>query len=438
MLSAWRICPAHSIRGLCAAHRIDYDMLAMEAGQAQIAAAQDARRAGAGHALAAAFLGWTLDAFDFFVLVFVLPAIAREFHRSVADVAFTITATLMMRPVGALLFGWIADRWGRRLPLMIDVVFYSVIEVLSGLAPSYTAFLVLRALYGIGMGGEWGVGASLAMEAVPVRWRGLLSGLLQEGYAVGYLLAAGAFFFVFPHFGWRAMFVLGGLPALLTLYIRTKVPESLAWERTRPDSSRIWRAVRSNLRLFLYLVVLMTMMNLIAHATQDMYPTFLQRERGLDPRTVATLALIYNVGALAGGLAVGWLSDRVGRRRAMAGAALCGVLVVPLWVHPHSLAWLGAGAFVMQFMVQGAWGIIPAHLAELSPPEVRGLFTGLAYQLGVMFAANAAFVEALLAERMSYAAALASVAGIALVGDAIVISLGRERKGSDLHAGAPG
>jgi MFS transporter, SHS family, lactate transporter len=414
-------------------------MLAMEAGEAQARSSETsagAGRAGAGHALAAAFLGWTLDAFDFFVLVFVIPTIAKEFHRSVADVAFTITATLMMRPVGALLFGWFADRWGRRLPLMLDVIFYSVIEVASGLAPSYTVFLILRALYGIGMGGEWGVGASLAMEAVPTGSRGLLSGLLQEGYAVGYLLAAGAFFFVFPYFGWRAMFFLGGAPALLTLYIRTKVPESLAWERTRPDSRRIWRAVRSNLRSFLYLVVLMTTMNLIAHATQDMYPTFLEHERGFDARTVAGLALIYNVGALIGGLLLGWLSDRIGRRRAMVVAVICGVLVMPLWVGPRSLLLLGAGAFVMQFMVQGAWGVIPAHLAELSPGEVRGLFTGLAYQLGVMFAANAAFVEALLAERMSYASALALVAAIALVGAAIVISLGPERKGSDLHAGA--
>jgi SHS family lactate transporter-like MFS transporter len=231
------------------------------------------------------------------------------------------------------------------------------------------------------------------------------------------------------------MFILGGAPALLTLYIRTKVPESSAWERTRPDSRRIWHAVRSNLRSFLYLVVLMTTMNLIAHATQDMYPTFLEHERGFDARTVAGLALIYNVGALIGGLILGWLSDRIGRRRAMVVAVLCGVLVMPLWVGPRSLLLLGTGAFVMQFMVQGAWGVIPAHLAELSPGEVRGLFTGLAYQLGVMFAANAAFVEALLAERMSYASALALVAGIALVGAAIVISLGQERKGSDLHAG---
>ncbi len=386
----------------------------------------------AGHTLLASFLGWTLDAFDFFVLVFVVSAIASDFHRSVADIAFTITATLMMRPLGALIFGWLADRYGRRIPLMVDVVFYSVVEVMSGLAPSYRTFLLLRALYGIGMGGEWGVGAALAMEAAPAATRGMLSGLLQEGYAVGYLLAAAAYFFVFPIFGWRALFFLGGLPALLTLYIRTKVPESPAWERLRPESRAIGRAIRSNLTAFVYLVVLMTMMNLVSHGTQDMYPTFLQRERGLDPRTVATIAVIYNLGALLGGFAFGYLSDRWGRRRAMIAAAIAGVFVVPLWIYPRSLVRLTAGAFLMQFMVQGAWGVIPAHLAELSPPQVRGLFGGLAYQLGVLFAANAAFVEALLAVRMGYATALALVATIVLVGAAIVIALGPERRGGEL------
>ena len=384
------------------------------------------------HTLLASFLGWTLDAFDFFVLIFVVSAIASDFHRTVPEIAFTITATLMTRPIGALIFGWLADRYGRRIPLMIDVVFYSVVEVMSGLAPNYATFLFLRALYGIGMGGEWGVGAALAMEAAPAGARGLLSGLLQEGYAVGYLFAAGAYFFVFPLFGWRALFFIGGLPALLTLYIRTKVPESQAWERARPESTAIWRAIRGNLGSFAYLIVLMTMMNLVSHGTQDMYPTFLQRERGLGPRTVATVALIYNIGALAGGLAFGYLSDRMGRRRAMTAAVAAGVLVVPLWIYPASIAWLTAGAFLMQFMVQGAWGVIPAHLAELSPPEVRGLFAGLAYQLGVLFAANAAFVEALLATRMNYGSALAIVATIVLAGAAIVIGLGHERRGHEL------
>jgi MFS transporter, SHS family, lactate transporter len=387
----------------------------------------------AAHTLFASFLGWTLDAFDFFVLVFVLPTVAKEFHRSVADLAFTITATLAMRPVGALVFGWLADRYGRRMPLMIDVVFYSIVEVLSGLAPSYGWFLFLRALYGIGMGGEWGVGASLAMEAVSPRLRGFFSGLLQEGYAVGYLLAAAAFYFVYPHFGWRALFVLGGAPALLTLYIRTKVPESEAWERTRPDMQRIKKAIRSNLRLFLYLVVLMTMMNLVSHGTQDLYPTFLKLQRGLDTRAVATMAIIYNCGAILGGLAFGYLSDQIGRRRAMAAAVILAALIVPLWIFPRSLALLAFGAFLMQFMVQGAWGVVPAHLTELSPPEVRGLFSGLAYQIGVLLAANAAFVEALMAEKMGYGTALAIVGALVTIGAAIVIALGGERRGRDLH-----
>ena len=399
--------------------------------------ARELSTADAVHTLVASFLGWTLDAFDFFILVFVLPTVAKDFHRSVPDIAFTITATLAMRPVGAVIFGWFADRYGRRLPLMVDVIFYSVVEVLSGLAPTYGWFLFFRALYGIGMGGEWGVGASIAMEAVPARWRGLLSGVLQEGYAVGYLLAAAAYFFVYPHFGWRPLFFLGGIPALLTLYIRAKVPESKSWSVNRPPSGAIsgaiWRALRRNFRRFLYLVALMTMMNLVSHGTQDMYPTFLKLERGLDPRTVATIAIIYNVGALLGGLVFGYLSDRFGRRRAMVAAVLCGVLIVPFWIYPYSLVWLTVGAFLMQFMVQGAWGAIPAHLVELSPPEVRGLFSGLAYQLGVLLAANAAFVEALIAQHLGYAAALALVASIVLCGDAVVIALGSERKGSDLQ-----
>ncbi len=395
-------------------------------------AASDAARSEALHTLVASFLGWTLDAFDFFVLVFVLPTIAKDFHRDVADIAFTITATLAMRPVGALIFGWLADRYGRRMPLMADVILYSVFEVLSGVAPTFGWFLVFRALYGVAMGGEWGVGASIAMEAAPARWRGLLSGLLQEGYAVGYLLAAAAYFFVFPRFGWRAMFFLGGAPALLTLYIRSKVPESKSWELVRPGRGEIWNAIRRNFRRFLYIVVLMTMMNLIAHGTQDLYPTFLKLERKLDTRTVATIAIIYNLGALLGGLVFGWLSDHIGRRRAMVAAVLAGLLIVPLWIFPRSLAWLTVGAFLMQFMVQGAWGAIPAHLVELSPPAVRGLFSGLAYQLGVLFAANAAFVEAVIARHFGYGGALALVASTVLLADAMVIALGNERKGSDL------
>src|SRR6202453_198670 len=254
----------------------------------------------AAHTLLASFLGWALDAFDFFILIFVMPAVAREFHRPISHIAFTITATLALRPVGALIFGWVADRYGRRIPLMIDVIFYSVVEVLSGLAPSYGWVLFFRALYGIGMGGEWGGGASLAMEAVAPRWRGFFSGLLQERYAVGYLLAAAAFFFVFPHYGWRAMFFLGGAPALLTIYIRTKVPESEAWKRKRPDMSPLRHAIRANWKLFLYLCALMTMMNFVSHGTQDMYPTFLERQWHFGPLQRSVMTGISMIGAILG------------------------------------------------------------------------------------------------------------------------------------------
>ena len=381
-------------------------------------------------ALVASFLGWTLDAFDFFVLVFTIPAIAEEFHTSIPAIAATITVTLAFRPVGAFIFGLLADRYGRRLPLMLDLVFYSVIEVLSGLAPNYITFLILRALFGIGMGGEWGVGASLVMEKVPPRWRGVLSGILQEGYAVGYLLAACCYFTVFPRWGWRPMFFIGGLPALLALFVRYGVSESAVWQKTRSESWRgLGRAIISNWRLFLYLTALMMMMNFASHGTQDMYPTFLKLQRGFLPREVAVIAVIYNVGAIGGGIFFGWLSDRWGRRRGMMLALLMALALVPLWAYAPGTAWLVLGAFLMQFMVQGAWGIIPAHINELSPDPVRGFLPGFAYQCGVLLAGSVAWLEALFAGQFTYATAMAVTAATVFTVGVTVIGLGRERRG---------
>ncbi|HEV2208766.1 MAG TPA: MFS transporter [Verrucomicrobiae bacterium] len=382
-------------------------------------------------ALVASFLGWTLDAFDFFIVIFTMPAIAQEFHKGIPAIAATVTATLAFRPIGALIFGLLADRYGRRLPLMLDLVFYSVIEVLSGLAPNYVTFLILRALFGIGMGGEWGVGASLVMEKVPARWRGVLSGVLQEGYAVGYLLAACCYFGVFPSWGWRAMFFIGGLPALLALFIRYRVKESAVWQKTRSESwSGLGRALARNWRLFLYLTALMMMMNFASHGTQDMYPTFLKEQRGFAPRQVAIIAVIYNVGALSGGILFGWLSDRWGRRRGMLLAFLAALVLVPLWAYAPGTAWLVLGAFLMQFMVQGAWGVIPAHINELSPDTVRGFLPGFAYQCGVLLAGSIAWIEALFAQHFSYASAMAVTAGTVFTVGMVVIAVGRERRGA--------
>jgi SHS family lactate transporter-like MFS transporter len=381
------------------------------------------------NAVAAGFLGWTLDAFDFFVLTFVLVPVAREFHVSLVEMAATITASLAMRPVGALIFGLMADRYGRRLPLMADVVFYSVVEVLSGLAPSYKVFFVLRMLYGIGMGGEWGVGASLAMESVSPKWRGILSGVLQEGYAFGNLLAALVYFFVFPHWGWRAMFFVGGLPALLSLFIRAKVKESDAWHQSRTDWSTYGKAIASNWKLFLYMVLLMTTMNSISHGTQDLYPTLLQKQRHFSVQTTAMITMISMVGAITGGLLFGLYSDRRGRRRSMVTAVVFAILLIPAWVMSSTVLLIVPAAFLMQFMVQGAWGVIPVHLNELSPGELRGFFPGFAYQLGVLFASGVTVIEAVLAKHLTYAQSLGLLAGIVLLIGVPVIGLGPEAKG---------
>ncbi len=389
-------------------------------------------RANQRNAVLAGFLGWTLDAFDFFLLVFVLVPIGAEFHRSVPEMALALTASLAFRPVGAAIFGLLADRWGRRLPLMLDIVFYAAIEVLSGLAPNYTVFLILRALYGIGMGGEWGVGASLAMESVTPKWRGVLSGVLQEGYACGYLLAALVYGSVFPHWGWRPLFFIGGLPALLALFVRAKVKEPEAWKQSRTrDWKQYGQAIRRNWKRFGYIVILMMAMNLISHGTQDLYPTFLSAQRHFHPHAVATLTIISMVGAILGGLAFGLLSDRRGRRRAMLVAVVTALAAIPLWIYAPTLRWLAVGAFLMQFMVQGAWGVIPAHLNELSPGALRGFFPGFAYQLGVLLASGVQTLEAWMAVRMAmgYAEALALVGAAVLILGAVAIAAGPEARG---------
>ncbi len=396
------------------------------------AAASDHRSA-----LAAGFLGWTLDAFDFFLVTLCLTAIGKEFHKSDAAIALSITATLAFRPVGAFIFGMLADRYGRRLPLMIDLVFYSVCEVATGLAPNYATFMVLRALFGIGMGGEWGVGASLAMEKVPAKRRGVFSGFLQQGYAAGNLLAAICYFFLFQRWGWRPLFFLGGLPALLALFVRFRVKESEVWERTREKTwSGLGRAVASHWKLFLYLTLLMTMMNFVSHGTQDMYPTFLERQWHFGPSQRSIMTGISMIGAIVGSMVMGLMSDRIGRRRAMVWALLGGIVMVPLWAYAPSTALLVLGAFLIQFMVQGAWGIIPAHLSELSPDSVRGFMPGFAYQCGVLVASSVVYIEAVFAKTMSYASAMALTAVTVFALAAIVAGAGKERKGDVFGAGA--
>ena len=390
----------------------------------------------------AAFLGWMLDAFDFFLVVFVLEHIAQDFRTDVKSVTYGIFLTLALRPVGALLFGRVADRYGRRPALLASVLSYSAMEFASALAPSLTAFLVMRALFGVAMGGEWGVGASLAMESIPVRSRGRISGILQCGYPTGYLLAGIVYGTTFAHIGWRGMLMLGALPAVLTLYILARVPESPTWAAARTRARAIthvpppslWASLSGHWRLAIYAIVLMTAMNLFSHGTQDLYPTFLSAQRGLSRATVAHISVIYNLGAICGGLLFGSLSSRIGRRRGIAVASLLALAALPFWAYSTSVAALAVAAFGMQFAVQGAWGVVPVHLNELSPPDLRATFPGVIYQLGNLLASYNATLQATLAiahtgaARPDYAFALTLVCGIVAPTIALLAVLGPERQ----------
>ncbi len=389
------------------------------------------------HVVAASFLGWTLDAFDFFLMVFVLKDIAQEFKTGITAVTFAVLLTLAMRPVGAYLFGRAADRWGRRPTLMVDVLSYSIIEFASGFSPNLTVLLVLRAAFGVAMGGEWGVGASLTMESIPPHTRGFVSGLLQSGYPTGYILASIVYGLLFQYIGWRGMFMVGVIPALLVFYIRRSVPESPNWTPTTTNSDTM-AILKSHWRLGIYAVLLMTALNFFSHGTQDLYPTFLQIQHGLSPHEVGLIAVIYNIGAVIGSISCGSLSERFGRRRVIIIASLLSLAVLPLWAFASSAVWLAVGAFLMQVMVQGVWGVIPAHLNELSPDGARGTFPGFVYQLGNLIASVNATLQAEAAALYggNYGFALAAVAGTIAVAIVILAALGIEAKGTAF--GSPG
>ena len=344
-------------------------------------------------AFVASFLGWTLDAYDFFLVIVVVPHLATDFGHSITDIALATTLTLALRPVGAFLFGWFADRYGRRTPLMIDIALYSLIELLTAFSPNFTVFLILRAIFGIAMGGEWGLGAALAMESLPAARRGMFSGILQEGYAVGNLLAGVTYALLYSHIGWRGMFVIGALPALLILYIRSQVPESPAWlakqgERVALGVDVLWHAFSKQWPLFIYGAFFMSTLNFMSHGTQDPYATFLIKQQKFTPGEVGIVNTIASIGAILGGISFGTLSQRIGRRVGIVAAAGLGIFAIPLWAFSHTIAMLAIGGFIMQFMVQGAWGIIPAHLNEIAPPLARGTFPGFVYQFGNLIASG--------------------------------------------------
>jgi MFS transporter, SHS family, lactate transporter len=389
----------------------------------------------------AALLGWMMDAFDYFIVVFVYSSIAKDFHISVAEVAFLTTATLVMRPVGAILFGLWADRKGRRIPLLVDVVFYSLVGFLCAFAPNFTVLVILRMLYGIGMGGEWGLGAALAMEKIPAARRGFFSGVLQQGYSMGYLLAALANLLVVNTLGlsWRWLFALSIFPALISLLIRTRVHESEVWEETQ-DKMRMTQSSFKDVflnaavvRRFVYLILLMTAFNWMSHGTQDIYPNFLKATEhggaGLSGTAASWIAVVYTIGATLGGIIFGPLSSRFGRRYTIAFCSVLGLPIVPLFAYSHTAGMLCLGSFLMQMMVQGAWGVIPAHLSEMSPDTIRGFYPGVTYQLGNLLAAFNLPIQEALAAKHGYPFALAATIIPVFIVVIILVLIGKEARG---------
>jgi len=384
----------------------------------------------------ACYLGWTLDAFDFFLMVFVLKDIAKDFGTDIEAVSWATMLTLAARPLGALIFGRLADRYGRRPVLMGNIILYSVLGFASAFSPNLLVLLILRTLFGVAMGGEWGVGSSLTMESIPPKSRGLVSGLLQAGYPSGYLLATLAFGQLFDHIGWRGMFMLSLLPALLTLYIRRNVPESPSWEAAKDKvKPSLLATFKSQWQLSVYAIVLMMCFNFFSHGTQDMYPTFLRVQHKFDSHTVQMIAICLNVGAIVGGLSIGGLSERIGRRNAITIAALFALPVIPLWAFSSTPLALAAGAFLMQIAVQGAWGVIPAYLNEISPSAVRATFPGLVYQLGNLLASVNSPMQAHMSKTNggNYGMAMAMVAGTVAIAIAVLIRFGTEKRGETMH-----
>jgi SHS family lactate transporter-like MFS transporter len=387
-------------------------------------------------AVASGILGWVLDAFDFFVVIFLLDTLADHLHVQKKAIVWTISITLAMRPVGALLFGALADRFGRRKPLMVCVLYFSAVTILSGFAPNFVFFALMRALYGIGMGGYWGIGASFAMENAPRKRRGFLSGMMQGGYPFGYLLAAVAMQSIRPWFGWHALFMVGSLLAVVIVVLTALSPESEAWKLHRMGSvGSIFRTLFHHKRSFAYLLLVMVVMSCLSHGTQDLYPDFLKSMPWLKTKMLLGMEplfgipILYNIGAITGALFFGHVSERMGRRKAMIAALVLSLLSIPAWAFGGSLLILVLGSYLMQTGVQGAFGVIPAHLNELSPDAVRSLFPGFVYQLGVLVASPAVGFEYILRDHLGYPWALTVFESVVIVSLMVIFALGPEERG---------
>ncbi|CAF1083392.1 unnamed protein product [Adineta steineri] len=365
------------------------------------------------------FLAWTFDAFDFFAVTLNIIPIGKSYNRTTTDITWGITITLMLRAIGAIIFGIAGDRFGRKWPFIVNIVLYALIEIGTGFCRTYGQFIGLRAVFGIAMGGIYGNCAATALEDAPIAARGLLSGLLQQGYACGYLLAAAFNVAITDHqrYGWRALFWFGGCPPLLVALWRVFLPETDAFLNVKKEREAIANAnictdptikPPSSMRLFLrtvrpalvehwpmliYLVLMMAGFNFLSHGSQDLYPTFLSSTLQFSHSLVTITTIVANIGAIIGGMTIGYFSSFFGRRLSILVVLIIGGLLIPAYLLPRDKT-IMVGAFFQQMCVQGAWGVVPIHLMELSPGQFRSFVVGTAYQLGNLISSASSTIEA--------------------------------------------
>ncbi|KIM77736.1 hypothetical protein PILCRDRAFT_11824 [Piloderma croceum F 1598] len=356
------------------------------------------------------WFAWICDAIDFFTVSLSVTNLQIQFGKPAHDITTAITLTLLFRSLGAVVFGVVSDRYGRKWPLVINLILCAILQLGAGFVQTFHQFLAIRALFGITMGGIWGLATATALENLPVELRGLASGVVQEGYAVGYLIAAVINLTLVPSVsaGWRSLFWTASGISLFAAVIRALLPESAVFLRakeferehglTSTEKNKVFlketkRMLAKHWLLCIYAVVLMTGFNFLSHGSQDLYPTYLQTSKNISNHNATIATIIGNCGAIAGGAIAGWVSQYIGRRLTVV-IFVCFIgAFIPLWILPSTFSSLSAGAFCMQFGVQGAWGIIPIHLAELSPPAFRATFPGVAYQLGNMVSSASAQIE---------------------------------------------
>ncbi|GLB38825.1 putative MFS general substrate transporter [Lyophyllum shimeji] len=357
------------------------------------------------------WLAWTCDAIDFFAVSLSVSRLQVQFNKKTNDITTAITLTLLFRTVGAIIFGVLSDRFGRKWPLVGNLALISLLQLGGGFVQTFRQFLALRSLFGIGMGGIWGLAASTALENLPVEARGLASGVLQQGYAVGYLLAACINLRLVPETKetWRSLFWTAAGISMFAAGVRALLPESEVFLKAKAiekakgtDTSKKTKIfiketgemLKRHWLLCIYAVLLMTGFNFLSHGSQDLYPTYLQTSKNFSPHNATVATIIGNCGAIAGGAFAGYISQYIGRRLTIVIFVLWIGAFIPLWILPSSFGPLSAGAFFIQFGVQGAWGVIPIQLAEMSPPAFRATFPGVAYQLGNMVSSAASQIEA--------------------------------------------